>query len=295
MTDADVRARSLLAFLDPEDDPQVLLRARALRRFSFLWMLLDQLPGGGWGKSVAPWMKENAKGATIPLDAHIETEGGLETSVISFDIYCNVRRTLADKQVHDSRVVELFRDYLTNHWDPTTASFGTHTPRQEGLLLFPSLRHTALGAYGLLTLNQVQRHVHDEWLNDVILSLFTRKRQEYGEQRNSGLAYLVMDYIGQKILDADDPRFDAYDPPDEVMEAVEKWRKSHGRHMASAFLLDRYEQVPRRGKKTTANAYPLIVPYGRYYRMATYSFLTTCRFVTEKSLSPSSEPEIRPR
>jgi len=236
-------------------------------------------------------MEENWKGAAARPIPNIENEGGMEAGIISFHIYCAVRRSFPDKPSYDSEVIKLFRDYLYNHWDHATSSFGTHASQQEGLILIPSLRHTALGAYGLLLLNQIQRHVHEDGINAVLTSLFDRKRNEYRDKRSTGLAYLIMDYIGQALVDDDAPSpFDAYDATPEVLDLIRKWRKSYAPAMAKAFMKDRYSAIPRRGKRATESNYPFIIPYGCLYRMSTYSHLTACMFVTEKS-----QPAVRER
>lgn len=288
----DKVSESLFVHLDPDKDPQATLRAVALRRFSYLWLILDQLPGGGWGKSVTPWMEENWAGASMRSDATMDGEGGFETSVFSFDIYCAVRNAQDRRPLYDAPVVAHFRRYLKNHWDRATKSFGTHATKQEGLVLTSSLRHTVLGAYGLLLLNQVMRQVERKWITMALNSLFRREREEYEEQRNAGLAYILMHYLAETLSDrSPGRRFNSYTAPDSVLDAIESWREFHQEGMKEAFLKDEYTPIPPRGKKPTeVSSYPFMIPYGSFYRMTTYTHLSACRFVT-----PGTAPEVRDR
>ena len=288
----DKVSESLFVHLDPDKDPQATLRAVALRRFSYLWLILDQLPGGGWGKSVTPWMEENWCGASMRPDATMDMDGGFETSVFSFDIYCAVRNAQDTRPLHDSPVVARFRRYLKNHWDHVTRSFGTHASKQEGLVLTSSLRHTVLGAYGLLLVNQVMRRVEKKWITTALNTLFRREREEYEEPRNAGLAYILMHYLAETLSGrSPDRRFNFYDTPSSLLGAIEAWKENHEEAMKEAFLKDEYSPIPPLGKKTTeVSSYPFMIPYGRFYRMTSYTHLSACRFVTR-----GTREEVRER
>ncbi len=278
-------------FLDPQGDPQIELRAAAMRRFAFMWLILDQLPEGGWGRGLAYWMEENKKGASMRPDPTLEQDGGLEASVLSFDIYCRAKKSFSRNALHMSPVLKRFQDYLDRHWDPINNMVGTVALKQEGLGLTADLRHAALGLYGMLLLNEFIPDVRDPQITQALISLFGRNANEYREPHNSGLTYLLMSGFCDTFL-GDPPGpfpFEHYVPPAEAKEAMAKWRSKHEAAMQEAFFKDEYQPVPPTGERTV-HGYPFLIPFGKLWRMTSYTHLTACRFVTSRT-----HPKVRQR
>src|SRR5207302_1058462 len=68
----------------PLGDEQGDARFAAMRRFAVLWLLLDQLPRGSWGRSTAAWMDRVwADIPSMPFNPVIEDEGGFETTILN--------------------------------------------------------------------------------------------------------------------------------------------------------------------------------------------------------------------
>jgi SAM-dependent methyltransferase len=116
------------------------------------------------------------------------------------------------------------------------------------------------------------------------LSLFGRSANEYREPRNSGLAYLLLAGFCDTFL-GDDPGpfpFDRYAPSQEVKDQMRRWREKHEAAMLDAFLRDEYPPLPATGEKTV-RAYPFLIPFGRFWRMTSYTHLTACRFLSHRT------------
>ncbi len=72
-------------------DDQYYRRLEAMKRFALIWVLLDQLPAGSWGRSVALWMDQVWEG--IPgfvRNPLIEDEGGFETTILNMELLSEV-------------------------------------------------------------------------------------------------------------------------------------------------------------------------------------------------------------
>ena len=257
-------------------------RLAALRNFSFLWLLLDQLPGGGWGRSLVPWMTEIWQGTHLTPDSIMEAEGGIESSVLAFHIYYHSH--LCHMERWDPRkVFRRFKHYLLQHQDPATGGFGARAMRQEGVSLSVRLRHTALGVYGLLLLNQIERTTLIKEITTGLLFLFGRELAEYRADRNPCMLYMLMEFLRHHILELECSDFDAYDSPLQVKERIKRWKKECEAQMRERFLETTYVPVPEKYGEEEVNCHPLLVPYGCFYRMETYTFLSSCGFVTQTS------------
>lgn len=268
---------------------QVRRRSVALEKFSFLWLLLDQLPGGGWGRSLVPWMTEIWKGTPLAPDHIMEAEGGIESSVLAFDIYYHSQ--LCHTERWDlGKAFGRFRDYLLKHQDETTGGFGASSLRQEGISLSVRLRHTALAVYALLLMNQIEPTTFSSTITEGLMYLFGRESAEYLSDRNPGMLYMLMEFFRHHILTEECRRLNAYVPPPEVEGKIERWQEECEESMRKRFLESKYEPVPEKYGKKEVDCYPLLVPYGRFFRMETYTFLASCGFAT-----PTIRPIVRQR
>jgi hypothetical protein len=265
---------------------QVILRCRAMERFALAWLLADQLPSGGWGRSLVPWMKANWKGYSIAPDPLMEEEGGFESSILAFHVlyHCRVR----GENMLPRQVLSRFKTYLDRHHDPATWGFGTRSVSREGMELSVRLRHTALGAYGLLLLNQIERRTVERQITRTLHFLLRQQGQNYSDDRNGCLLYALLDFLSSKItVDGIGP-FDAYRPPPDITQALHDWRQEHEPTMRHEFLRSEYQ--PFDNKTVPATCDPWLVPYGGFSRMVAYTFLTTCQFATE-----NLPPEVQQR
>ena len=269
--------------LGPEVEEQTGLRAAALFKFAFSWLLLDQLPGGGWGRSLAPWMRANWYGAPIAPDSLIEDEGGLESSVLAFRLYFHTYFA-HQRTGYSDRILERFTDYLLRQHDPVTGAFGTRSLKQEGITLTVTLRHTALACYAFMLLNQCQRGTHDLELSRALQYLFGRTAEEYADDRNGCLLYVLINCIVEQLQGKNClismPELDAN---------LHKWKTIHEPRMRRLFMHDQYEPIPKT-EQQVVHSYPFLIPYGRFYRMTTYTFLVASSFI-----SPVFPEEVRHR
>lgn len=271
------------AKLPPGTDKQVRLRARAMTRVALTWLLADQLPSGGWGRSLIPWMKANWKGDPISPDPLMEEEGGLESSILSFHI-------LYHCCTHGINIIPHFvlsgiKTYIENHQDPKTGGFGIRSMNRDGIEMTVRLRHTALGAYGLLLLNQVEKRTFEKQATQALLFLFRQQNLQYADDRNGSLLYVMMNFLYFRITNGE--TFNEYQPSAELFHAMNAWHKEHEPAMRREFLRLGYHPF---GKKGTEICDPFLAPYGGFPRMMAYTLLTACQFATEQS-----SPEVMER
>lgn len=268
--------------LDPSTDPQINLRESSLLRFAFLWLLLDQLPGGGWGKSLVRWMEANWEGMSITPDITMEQEGGLESSVLSFALYARVTglRIAARNRPLPETVLK-FQKYLDNHWDSVSQRYGMRSLRQEGIVLVPSLRHTALAAYANLLINEV--HAQPNIVFDSLTAVFSADHPVYVDERNTGMTYMLLDYLASVVEEPKSRGFEELDVPDELKAHVRSWKTLHEEGGRQKFLRHEYNPLPQKAHGKSISAHPLVVPYGGFWRMSSYTHLACCLFVTDES------------
>jgi 2-polyprenyl-3-methyl-5-hydroxy-6-metoxy-1,4-benzoquinol methylase len=258
-------------------EKQIILRCRAMERLALAWLLVDQLPSGGWGRSLVPWMKANWKSDPISPDPLMEEEGGFESSILSFHVFyhCCAQRA----RVLPRQVLARFKTYLDRHENPRTHGYGTRSVSRDGIELSVRLRHTALGTYGLLLLNQIERGTVTQRITQTLQYLLRQENHRYTDDRNGCLLYALMDFLVAKITLGTDGPFDAYVPPRKIIRAIEQWRRNHEPTMRGEFLRSIYSPF---GTNVQVNCDPYLVPYGGFSRMTAYTFLTVCQFAHEQ-------------
>jgi len=125
--------------LGPLLDDQYYRREESLRRFAFLWLYLDQLPIGSWGRSVSLWMKEVWRGIPeLTPSPLMEVEGGFETTILNLEL---LETLLGENAVLQDIGLRAF-DYLEKRHVP--GGFGTISYSRHGSGVEPHPRHTAI-------------------------------------------------------------------------------------------------------------------------------------------------------
>ena len=131
-------------------------RDHALWRFAYTFLRLDQLPSGGWGKSLPGWMEAIWKGdaGTITRPAEMRTLGGTDFTCGAFSNYVQcIERFPGHGGVHavapDDLVASGLSSNLRNRVDHggSVTAVGVQGRRVPGRV---NLRHTAMAMIGFL-------------------------------------------------------------------------------------------------------------------------------------------------
>lgn len=271
----------------PLYDQQRIERENALRRFAYSWLILDQLPRGSWGRSVAPWMKGVWKDLTnISVNPLMEEEGGFETTILNMDIICTILG---------------FEDFFDFYWNSSldyllncqgfNGHFGPTSMSRQGLELATHARHTALaiwflGKHIFMTDIDCQdaffRGLKALFLTSDISSLLSNKNE-----RNPVLLYMVCCEI-ITIIKADTFRNSIINKENEILidQIISDWYKKDNSCIST--ILSPY--YFRDGVKV--NIFPYTSPYGGFKHLEMYSFLTACHFISDE-VDPRVKRRIR--
>jgi ubiquinone/menaquinone biosynthesis C-methylase UbiE len=261
----------------PLNDSQHCGRREALRRFAFLWLLLDQLPAGSWGRSVPAWMNEVFKGIpSIPSNPLIEDEGGFETTILNLHLLLN----LLARKFQFTKVCNTAFNYLFHRYD--ARGFGTMSLSRHGAEIESQPRHTALAAWLFATEGKFHDQAEEIFRSSSRVLLGgdqERSNQErilntFLHDRNPFLLYLLLWQIDRLINSPDwENPFDQR----ERDQMAENWHYCE-QQLRSKALQPGYG--PESGGPSDMLAdrqplFPLIVPYGGFVRMESYSLLSS--------------------
>ncbi len=261
-------------------DEQHYRREDALLRFAFLWLLLDQLPRGSWGRSITNWMKEVWRGipALVP-NPIMEDEGGFETTILNAELLCSILgrdRMLAG-------VGRTVLGYLNDRY-VQGGGFGTLSYSRQGYSVEPHPRHTALALWllgSVLTDTVVGTPVLSEMFMDGVHCLLSDEGttlRSFQNDRNPLLLYLV---TWQVVRQLQTGKLAALLGSDQCAQILRSWDHSSPRLMARALDIS-YEGLPRNLKSDRSTILPMTIPYGRYVRMESYSLLSAAMFVDNR-------------
>lgn len=257
----------------PLTDDQFFRRAEALRRFAYLWLLLDQLPVGSWGRSIPEWMREVWRGIPeLTPNAIMEDEGGFETTILNLEILSSVLGPARLLQGIGGRAIE----YLRQRHGPR--GFGTLGLTRQGFAIEPHPRHTALAGWLLgkviknMTLNIPEL---SNLFRTSALALLAGDPaitgRAFQEDRNPLLLYMAAWHVNQQCLSPDW----SYLFNEEELKHMEKTWSASENILIEKALATRYDQGrPRELVVGREMVFPLTIPYGGFVRMEAYSLLS---------------------
>lgn len=256
----------------PLIDDQHVGRVEALRRFAFLWMLLDQLPAGSWGRSASTWMNQVWHDIpTIPHNALLEDEGGFETTILNLHLLLDVM----GKSFQFTKVCSNALSYLFHRHD--AHGFGTMSLSRHGAQIEPQARHTALAAWFFATAGKFHDQAEDLFRMSATALLagdHNTTRREFVDDRHPFLLYLALCQVSRLINS---------DEWSHVFTGVERkrmsqtWQYCEHELRAKALSAEYSDRAagPNHLIDLRANLSPLIVPYGGFVRMESYSLLAS--------------------
>jgi len=274
-------------------DEQRYQREEALYRFAYLWITLDQLPIGSWGRSIPQWMvnvwKDLPKFSPSPI---MEDEGGFETTILNLS-------TLAQLQ-GEEELVETYYDSAIQYLKARVVAggYGTLNSSRHGYYIDPQPRHTALAVWLLgITLNKFTANDTNLTIlyKEGVESLFADTNQlfidSFIKDRNPFLLYLVTSQIVLFIkgkLDLSPIHID-----DKIKKRVVDFWDIVEEQLLNNALKDNYKPKPNLTKHNDAvTIYNMIVPYGDFLRMESYSLLTATMFL-HKNATPKIFTKVR--
>lgn len=261
-------------------DTQFYLREYVLRRFAYLWLILDQLPVGSWGKSIPQWMKNIWKNCPkIFPNELMEEEGGFETTILNMDILCKIHGA---REFHD-HFQESIR-YLQKRQSPS-GEFGPLGFAREGMAIQGHARHTALATWFIgedLLRSDIHRHNLMEMFSNGAKALFLGNREQIlrklSNDRNPVLLYMTCWHIIQMIKDTS---FSSTLTDEEKNEIIEIWHRigEPDNIFFRAVLNDEYITIPESLSEDPRIVWPLTIPYGNFARMELYSFVSALQLL----------------
>ncbi|MCI5122933.1 MAG: methyltransferase domain-containing protein [Candidatus Electrothrix sp. AR5] len=262
-------------YLGPLKDDQYYYRENSLRKFVFLWLLLDQLPRGSWGRSVPIWMKEVWRDMpTFSPSTVMEDEGGFETTILNIEF---LGKFLGPKDFLQTEVWRKAFRYLMSRYNQ--GGFGTISYSRHGYELDPHPRHSALVTWMLGTVfgKEVPQIAEFKTMFRVgVLSLLGESKEKvletYIKDRNPLMLYLSTWNI-IKLLE--NPELRNLFENDQLQSIHTSWDYTKNQ-LIDAALKTNYEEKAQplllsSGKDFIA---PLTVPYGNFVRMESYSLLS---------------------
>lgn len=256
--------------IGPPLDDQHYLRAEALRRFAYLWLLLDRLPRGSWGRSVEPWMNEVWRGelSFVP-NPLIADEGGFETTVLNIALLAEIDGA---ESVIERSGIKAIR-YLAERRTPR--GFGPLGLSRDGYSVEPHPRHTALAGW-LVGKVLRDRSLREPILQDLFVTaaraLFSGDpgeiESEFVVDRNAVMLYMAGWHVVQQV------RSDGWRThfrPEELDLIDNAWSRAGRTLMTSALAL---QYTRARPSHLQGNLAPRILPYGQFVRMEAYTLLS---------------------
>ncbi len=267
-------------------DEQYYRRVEASRRFAFIWLLLDQLPVGSWGRSVPTWMSEVWRDIpSIPMNPLIEDEGGFETTIFNLDLIYSLLNPEADSY----QICGNAHRYLAQRYSPR--GFGTLGLSRHGAEVVAQPRHTALAGWLLgCSIKDITLTAYDlrSMFRTSVLSLLGKDPETTAENfkndRNPLLLYLATWHVVNQVGTSE---WNTLFSEDEHSRIKETWQRAEDGLLSKA-LAKEYPHAER-GKtggpkqliEARGQVLPLTVPYSGFVRMEAYSLLSATLLVEQ--------------
>ena len=267
--------------LGPLLDEQHYRREEALRRFALLWLVLDQLPGGSWGRSTPGWMEEIWRDIPeIGRNPFMEEEGGFETTILNLQLLHH----LLGERTYPNQIGFRAIEFLSQHRG--TGGFGAMSkkPRDGFPSIAPNPRHTALVGWllGCILKDQsLQIDELGEMFRFAVTSLLDHEpqviRRAWRDDRNPMMLYLAAWHSVREVGSADwSDRFES----EQRNRFLSRWEQVEPDLRRWALALRYTDGRPRKlAERKQSIAFPLIVPYGQFVRMEAYTLLSVAPLV----------------
>jgi len=259
-------------------DDQYFRRASALRRFAFLWLVLDQLPRGSWGRSVPGWMTEVWRGATSFVPGPLmEDEGGFESTVLNLYLLAEILGV--DGLRRYNRLYNAAMRYIQERH--AAGGFGTLELSREGAAVQPRPRHSAFVAW-LVGCKLGADPDELDLFRKAIEALFIQKdldatRNEFLEDRNPLMLYSTCWHVLKRLYE--DPRLRQLFAESELRGISERWENCGGGLLDKGLESVYTDGVPEKLAANRGSISPLILPYSQFVRMETYTLLTVAALI----------------
>jgi SAM-dependent methyltransferase len=259
--------------LESNDMPQDYLRALSMQQFGLLWLLLDQLPSGGWGRSTMRWMAESTVDVPVPYPDNWHTEGGIESACLACLLLSRVLPLNGRWWTDFKRYVDERRTAI--------GTYGTKSPaRDGGWKTVDHPRHTAMIL--LVLSRRPDAPLFSADINLSLRSLFSSQAQaKLKADRNPAMLYAVVSSLLGEVTEP--ARFKSLE--ESTRRVIQKWRREFLPELAERACASFLEQAPGLEPMAPAGAAPdptrpdhfgaLVYPYGGFARMQTYTHLST--------------------
>lgn len=270
-------------------DEQYYRRADAFRRFAFLWLLLDQLPVGSWGRSVPIWMREVWRDVPdITLHPIKEDEGGFETTILNLEMLTSILGPDMPLNRIGNAAGNAGIKYLLSRHGPD--GFGTLGFSRQGYVIDAHARHTALVGWFLGHVIKKQALESPELRNLFFLSAQTlfggppdQVAKRFEDDRNPLLLYLAAWHTA-RALETPEWSAQAHNARS-LKQMLATWRtateKLRPLALASAYSNKVKGSPETLLKHRGPHLDPLVIPYGGFIRMEAYTLLSTAALVDE--------------
>lgn len=279
--------------IPPLKDEQYFRRRDSFQRFSLLWLLLDQLPRGGWGRSTSRWMNNVWEGIPdLKPDENMKEEGGFETTILNFEILHkifgnnvfsgNPTNTITECML---RTEEFLKERQTNR-----GAFGTKNLGRQGDLITGHVRHTALAAwlYAKVLYERTLKNVNSKQsfkkaVNYLLLSNTETTIEMFTNDRNPLLLYLLTWQILETIRKTDLATLFNKHEQEKIKDV---WNSINSSEILCKLLPDSYngcpENIPPLNKSKKRFLSNGVLPYGNFVRMESYTLLTCALLINEE-------------
>jgi DNA-binding winged helix-turn-helix (wHTH) protein/ubiquinone/menaquinone biosynthesis C-methylase UbiE len=262
-------------------DEQHDRRAEALRRFAYVWLVLDQLPAGGWGRSTSGWMKEVWRDMPAMLpNPLMDDEGGFETAVLNLHLMAGIVGLEATLQGIGGEAVK----YIQQRHGPR--GFGTMSLSRHGYGVEAQSRHTALVAWLLGTAfkektlkNPSLRELFKDAASDLLAGDPKSISKEFDGDRNPLLLYLAGWHVAREVGSKEWSRFFPAEKRDRMLST---WQHCEEKLLKQGLRENYEDAAPSHLRSAGEWIYPLTIPYGGFVRMEAYSLLSAVMLAHEE-------------
>jgi SAM-dependent methyltransferase len=129
-------------------------RVQTLWQFAYAFLRLDQLPSGGWGKTLSSWMKKIGRDE-IKDTGHMRKLGGTDITAYGFSIFTNfLRKALSEDDcssfLRTNNVIVQICDTFKEKTTTDGAVGADHQPRAAKKNPKVRIRHSLMGALAFI-------------------------------------------------------------------------------------------------------------------------------------------------
>lgn len=268
---------------DSDEPPPVDPRQVTLSRLAYVFLRLDQLPTGGWGKTLPQWMEAIWEGdaGTITRSSEMREHGGTDFSCASYESYIQfIRNAGVGALVDGNEVDQHFLKSLQRRIDHDRGM----NAGVEGRTVKPkyNIRHAAMAVNALISLAERGLHSYED-LNATTDYLIDHLRYWQRDESHVFGMYCALLRLSQRVrgLSAAFRRDMNAARMNRLTEAIEDFLPKMKRSLLDARHAE-YKPIPRLEGDKPALAKPFFVPYGRFWRMKRSGFLMYLHLLIEE-------------